>query len=100
MDVLLAIDITDSENSLEANGGSPLLTDMRLENKSPGIMTSTCRDNVDLLTVDRALGASAGAVAAVALLLPDHMSTTMLREKFFSVVKDAESRPFGAFNPK
>ena len=62
--------------------------------------TSIYRDNVDLLTVDRALGASAGAVAAVALLLPDHMSTTMLREKFFSVVKDAESRPFGAFNPK
>ena len=55
---------------------------------------------MDLLTVDRALGASAGAVAAVALLLPDHMSTAMLREKFFSVVKDAESRPFGAFNPK
>ena len=55
---------------------------------------------MDLLTVDRALGASAGAVAAVALLLPDHMSTTMLREKFFSVVKDAESRPFGAFKPK
>lgn len=61
---------------------------------------SCLRDNVDMLTVDRALGASAGAVAACALLLPEHMSTDMLREKFFSVVKDAESRPFGAFNPK
>ena len=73
---------------------------MEMSQKSSHSTLIECRDNVDLLTVDRALGASAGAVAAVALLLPDHMSTTMLREKFFSVVKDAESRPFGAFNPK
>ena len=52
------------------------------------------------MTVDRALGASAGAVIAVALLLPDHISTATLREKFFTVARDAESRPFGAFNPK
>ena len=60
----------------------------------------TPRDHGGRVTVDRALGASAGAVIAVALLLPDHISTATLREKFFTVARDAESRPFGAFNPK
>ncbi len=58
------------------------------------------RDNADRIVVEHALGASAGAIVAASMILPEHISVQTLRDKFLQVVDEAESHPFGAFNPK
>lgn len=48
--------------------------------------------------IDNALGASAGALVAAALVVD--YSPEALKDKFLEVAKDVKSMTFGAFNPK
>ena len=57
-------------------------------------------NNPDLpcFVVDRALGASAGALVAAALIVD--YSPQRLKDKFLEIAKDVQSMAFGPFNPK
>lgn len=48
--------------------------------------------------IEHALGASAGALVALAAIVD--IPTDFLKTRFIQIVKDANSLPFGAFNPK
>ena len=48
--------------------------------------------------IDKALGASAGALVAAALLV--EYSPEQLKTKFLEIAKEVKSMPFGPFNPK
>ncbi|TRY77072.1 hypothetical protein TCAL_00026 [Tigriopus californicus] len=48
--------------------------------------------------IEHALGASAGALVALAAIVD--IPTEILKKRFTQIVKDANSLPFGAFNPK
>ena len=48
--------------------------------------------------IDKALGASAGALVAAALIVD--YSPQRLKDKFLDIAKDVQSMAFGPFNPK
>ena len=56
--------------------------------------------NSDLpcFVIDKALGASAGALVAAALIVD--YSPQRLKDKFLDIAKDVQSMAFGPFNPK
>jgi len=60
--------------------------------------TESCHDDPPCFVIDKALGASAGALVAAALLVD--YSPEELKNKFLDIAKDVKSMAFGAFNPK
>jgi len=57
-----------------------------------------CHDDPPCFLINNALGASAGALVAAALLVD--YSPEALKNKFLDVAKDVKSMAFGPFNPR
>ena len=66
--------------------------------KCHSIEEELCKQELPCFVIDKALGASAGALVAAALVVD--YPPERLKSKFLEIAKDVQSMAFGPFNPK
>ena len=85
------------ERSIQCTNNKEEAT-QNVKNDSIEASNDLCQDDPPCFVIDKALGASAGALVAAALLVD--YSPEALKSKFLDVAKDVQSMTFGPFNPR